>query len=139
MPKLVFKPTEKRGIHVVELEDHFRVNEKNLIYVRGFHVNPEEDRGYFWICYDGKKIKEFESLAEVEKTLREFLDYLVEKYGPEKASVAVEWDIDHANQKSGAEKLLEDCSPEYRKIKRKQLQLREERRRRKQRYKKLSQ
>ena len=136
MPKLVFRPTKKRGIHVVELEDHFRVNEKNLIYVRGFHVNAEEDRGYFWICYDGKKIKEFESLAEVEKILREFLDYLVAKYGVENATVAVEWDIDRENRKSGAEKDLADCSPEYRKKKEKLLKEREKRRRRRARYNK---
>lgn len=116
----------------MDFADKFCEDSDDLINVRGFHVDPEEDRGYFWICYKGKKIIEFESMAEVERTLCQFLDYLVEKYGPKNARVVVQWDIDYSSTEihKGAEKSLEDCAPSYREKKKAMIQAREKKKQR---------
>ena len=97
----------------MDVFDKIGVGDKNEIVIRGFHVDPKEDRGVFWICCDGEKLAEFTSCREVEQVLKSFMDFLINKHG-KKIALNVTWDLDYSNSAKGAEKSLEQCSPSYR-------------------------
>tara|TARA_R110000824_G_scaffold260424_1_gene449098 strand:- start:449 stop:790 length:342 start_codon:yes stop_codon:yes gene_type:complete len=94
-----------------------RDKKKGMIVIRGFHIDPEKDRGVFWILVDDKQVEDFTSLSGVEARLVELVEYLRKKYN-RPIGLRVSWELDYPRMKSGSLKSLEECSPSYREKKR---------------------
>ena len=90
---------------------------RERILIRGFHIDPKNDRGVFWMLLDGEQVEEFQSLAEVEACLRHVVETLEKKYKT-KINLGVSWEIDYPNNHKTTQKTLEQCSPSYREKKR---------------------
>lgn len=97
----------------MESGDGFKLEQKERVVIRGFHIDPKKDRGVFWVLVDGKQVDEFDSLAEVEAYLESVVDRLQKKYSAP-IGLRVSWDIDYPNNQKTTQKPLEECSPSYR-------------------------
>ena len=97
----------------MENRDDRELKKRERILIRGFHIDPKNDRGVFWMLVDGKQVEEFDSLAEVESYLERIADRIQKKYSAP-IGLRVSWEIDYPNNHKTTQKSLEECSPSYR-------------------------